>query len=161
MNVYVWYDVILMFVNDVVCDRDIIYSVKEIPALRLLGCALFGDSIYLRRYPDSTGTLDSYRWRLSVSEESKEVHMTISEVWNMSLSKSDIWINHVHMVTVPEVLNKSIRAYQDRLCPRFEIWARSEQMDSIWQVQTSKSNSIHESFKSRESSVFVCESVYV
>jgi len=29
--------------------------------LRLLGCALFGDSIYLRRYPDSTGTLDSYR----------------------------------------------------------------------------------------------------
>jgi len=53
MNVYVWYDVISMFVNDVVCDRDIVSSGKEIPVLRLLGRALFGDSIYLRRYPDS------------------------------------------------------------------------------------------------------------
>jgi len=26
MNVYVWYDVILMFVNDVVCDQDTISS---------------------------------------------------------------------------------------------------------------------------------------
>jgi len=57
INVYVWYDVVSMFVNDVVCDRDIISSGKEIPVLRLLGCALFGDS---RRYPDSTGTLDSH-----------------------------------------------------------------------------------------------------
>jgi len=61
MNVYEWYDVVSMFVNDVVCDRDIVSSGKEIPVLRLLGCALFGDSIYLRRYPDSTGILDSYR----------------------------------------------------------------------------------------------------
>jgi len=44
-----------MFLNDVVCDRDIVSSGKEIPVLRLLGCALFGDS---RRYPNSTGTLD-------------------------------------------------------------------------------------------------------
>ena len=44
MNVYVWYDVVSMFVNDVVCDRDIVSSVKDIPVLRLLGCALFGDS---------------------------------------------------------------------------------------------------------------------
>ena len=44
MNVYVWYDVISMFVNDVVCDRDTVSSGKEIPVLRLLGCALFGDS---------------------------------------------------------------------------------------------------------------------
>ena len=44
MNVYVWYDVISMFVNDVMCDRDIVSSGKEIPVLRLLGCALFGDS---------------------------------------------------------------------------------------------------------------------
>jgi len=60
MNVYVWYDVVSMFVNDVVCDRDIISLGKEISVLRLLGCALFRDSIYLGRYPDSTGTLDSY-----------------------------------------------------------------------------------------------------
>jgi len=61
MNVYVWYDVVSMFVNDVVCDQDIVSLGKEIPVLRLLGRALFGDSIYLRRYPDSTGTLDSYK----------------------------------------------------------------------------------------------------
>jgi len=61
MNVYVWYDVISMFVNNVVCDRDIVSSGKEIPVLRLLGRVLFGDSIYLRRYPDSTSTFDSYK----------------------------------------------------------------------------------------------------
>jgi len=46
MNVYVLYGVVSMFVfvNDVVCDRDIVSSGKEIPVLRLLGCALFGDS---------------------------------------------------------------------------------------------------------------------
>jgi len=43
MNVYLLYYVISMFVNDVVCDRDIVYSGKEIPMLRLLGCALFED----------------------------------------------------------------------------------------------------------------------
>ena len=26
MNVYVWYDIVSMFVNDVVCDRDIVSS---------------------------------------------------------------------------------------------------------------------------------------
>jgi len=52
--------IISMFVNNVVCNQDIVSSRKEIPVLRLLGRALFGDSIYLRRYPDSTGTLDSY-----------------------------------------------------------------------------------------------------
>ena len=57
MNGYVLYDVISMFVNDVVCDRDIVSAGKEIPVLRLLGCAWFGD---LRRYPDSPGTLDSH-----------------------------------------------------------------------------------------------------
>ena len=87
MNFYVWYDVASMFVNDMVCDRDIVSSGKEIAVLRLLGCALFGDLIYLRRYPDSIGILDSYRWSLPVSEDSKEVHMTMSEVWNMSLSE--------------------------------------------------------------------------
>ena len=44
MNAYVWYDVVSLFVNDVVCDRDIVSSGKEIPVLRLLGYALFGDS---------------------------------------------------------------------------------------------------------------------
>jgi len=44
MNVYKWYDVVSMFVNDVVCDRDIVSLGKEIPVLRLLGCALYGDS---------------------------------------------------------------------------------------------------------------------
>ena len=61
MNVYVLYDVVSMFVNDVVCDRDKVSLEKELPVLRLLGCALFGDS---RRYPDSTDTLDSHRWVL-------------------------------------------------------------------------------------------------
>ena len=61
INVYVLYDVVSMFMNDVVCDRYIVSSEKEIPVLRLLKHALFGDSIYLRRYPDSIGTLDSYR----------------------------------------------------------------------------------------------------
>jgi len=46
MNVYVWYDAVSMFVNYVMCDRDIVYSGNEIPVLRLLGRALFGDSIY-------------------------------------------------------------------------------------------------------------------
>jgi len=87
LNVYVWYDVVSMFVNDVVCDQDIVSSGKEIPVLRLLGCALFEDSIYLRRYPDSTGTLDSYRWSLPIGEEPKEVHMVMSEVCNMSWSE--------------------------------------------------------------------------
>jgi len=40
MNVYVLYYVVSMFVN----DPDIVSSGKEIPVLRLLGCALFGDS---------------------------------------------------------------------------------------------------------------------
>jgi len=44
MHVYILYDVVSMFVNDVVCDRDIVSSRKEIPMLRLLGCSLFGDS---------------------------------------------------------------------------------------------------------------------
>jgi len=60
MNVYVLYDVVSIFFNDVVWDWNIVSSGKEIPVLRLLGCTLFGNS---RRYPDSTGTLDSYRWR--------------------------------------------------------------------------------------------------
>jgi len=44
INVYVLYDVVSMFMNDVVCDRYIVSSEKEIPVLRLLGCALFGNS---------------------------------------------------------------------------------------------------------------------
>jgi len=44
MNVYVLYDVVLIFVNNVVCDWDIVSLGNEIPVLRLLGCALFGDS---------------------------------------------------------------------------------------------------------------------
>jgi len=84
MNVCVWYNEVSMFVNDVVCDWDIVSSWKEIFVLRLLERVLFGDSIYLRRYPDSIGTLDSYKWKLPVSEESKKVHMAMSEVWNMS-----------------------------------------------------------------------------
>jgi len=83
----IWYDVVSMFVNDVVCDQDIVSLGNEIPVLRLLGCALFVDSIYLRRYPDSTGILDSYKWSLPVGEVSKEVHMAMFEVWNMSWSE--------------------------------------------------------------------------
>jgi len=36
--------VVSMFVNNVVYDRDIVSLGKEIPVLRLLGCALIGDS---------------------------------------------------------------------------------------------------------------------
>ena len=81
MNVHVLYDVVSMFVNDVVCDRDIVFSGKEILVLRLLGCALFGNS---KEVFWPTGTLNSHGWRLPVREESKEVHMVLSEVWNMS-----------------------------------------------------------------------------
>jgi len=40
-------------------DLDIVSSGKEIPMLRLLGCALFED-LSRMRYPDSTGK--STRW---------------------------------------------------------------------------------------------------
>jgi len=50
MNIYVCYDVVSMFVNDVVCDRYLVSSEKEILVLRSLRCVLFGDSMYLRRY---------------------------------------------------------------------------------------------------------------
>jgi len=48
----------------------------------------------LRRYPDSTGTLDSHGWKLPISKESKEVHMILSEVWNMSpigINYFEVW----------------------------------------------------------------------
>jgi len=44
MNVYILYDLVSMFMNDVACDRDTVSSGKGIPVLRLLGCALIGDS---------------------------------------------------------------------------------------------------------------------
>jgi len=36
MNVYVLYNVVSMFVNDVMCDQDIV----SLAVLRLLGCSL-------------------------------------------------------------------------------------------------------------------------
>ena len=45
MDVYVWYDV--MFVNNMDDDQDMISSGKEIPVLKLLGCALFGNLIHV------------------------------------------------------------------------------------------------------------------
>jgi len=42
INFYVLYDIVSMFVNDVVCDQDIVSSGNEMPVLRLLGCALLG-----------------------------------------------------------------------------------------------------------------------
>jgi len=44
-------------------DRYTISSGKEIPVLRLLGCALFED-LSRRRYSYSISILESYRWRL-------------------------------------------------------------------------------------------------
>ena len=70
----------LWVMNDVVCDRDIVSSGKEIPVLRLLGCALFGDSKEVSWFYWYIGL---YRWSLPVGEESKEIHMVLSEVWNM------------------------------------------------------------------------------
>jgi len=46
MSVCVLYDVVSMFVNDVVCDWDIISLGKEISVLKLLRCALFVDLMY-------------------------------------------------------------------------------------------------------------------
>ena len=37
----------------------------------------------------------------------------------------------------------------------------SKEIDGTWQVQASKSNSVHEFSESEESNVFVYESVYV
>jgi len=115
MNVHVWYDVVSMFVNDVVCDRDIVYSGKEILVLRLLGCVLFGISIYLQRYSNSTGTLDSYRWRLPVSEDSKEVY-----IW--SCPRFEIWADQdrIYGLTLciwELYLRFEIGTDQDRLYP--------------------------------------------
>jgi len=47
MNVYVWYDVVSMFVNDMEQNggQDIVSLGKETPVLRLLGCALFRDLV--------------------------------------------------------------------------------------------------------------------
>jgi len=62
MNVYVLYDAVSMFVNDVVYDRDIVSSGKEILVLRLVGCALFwGFGGILTLLVHSTGTLDSHK----------------------------------------------------------------------------------------------------
>jgi len=36
MNVYVLYDIVSMFLNDVVCDRDIVSLGNEIPMLKLI-----------------------------------------------------------------------------------------------------------------------------
>jgi len=58
MNVYVRYDVLSMFVNEVVCDQDIVSSGKKIPVLRLLGCVLFVHCWDL----DSTSHWN-HRWR--------------------------------------------------------------------------------------------------
>jgi len=118
MTVYVYYDVVSMFLNEMVCDRDIVSSGKEILVLRLLWCVLFGDLIYLRRYPDSTGILDSHRWRLSVSEESKKVHMVMFEV--------EIWVyqNRTYGLTlcIWKLYSRfGIGIDQDILYPKFEI----------------------------------------
>jgi len=48
-------------------DRDIVSSGKEIPVLRLLGCALFED-LLRRMYPGSTSILKSHRWRIPGGE---------------------------------------------------------------------------------------------
>jgi len=70
INVYVWYNVLSMFVNDVVCDWGIVYSEKEIFVWDSLAHALF---VYLsiRRYPDSTVRLESFKWRLSCDRSQK------------------------------------------------------------------------------------------
>jgi len=56
MNVYVLYDVVSMFVNDVVCDRHSIFKKGDtrvkVSRMHYLGI--------LRRYPDSTSTLESH-----------------------------------------------------------------------------------------------------
>jgi len=107
---------------------------KRDTVVRLLWCALFGDSIYLRRYLDSTNTLHSYRWRLPVSKESKEVHMVMSEVWNMSWSEYDIWINPCAYGNCTWDWDKN---WSGQTISR--VWNMSwlEHMDGIWQVQTS------------------------
>jgi len=54
-----------------------------------------------------------------------------------------------------------IRIDQNRLYPRIKIGIDRNIWNGIWQVQTSESNSMHEFSKSREFSVFICDSIYV
>jgi len=41
-DVYILYNIVSMFVNDVVCDRDIVYSRKEIFVFRLIRMCIIG-----------------------------------------------------------------------------------------------------------------------
>ena len=50
---------------------------------------------------------------------------------------------------------------RDRLYPRFEIWADRNRWMVSDRCTPLEFNSMHESSRSRESSVFVCESMYV
>jgi len=42
MNVYIWYDIVSMFVNNVVCDRDIVLGIR----IRVLKYELIGTNEY-------------------------------------------------------------------------------------------------------------------
>jgi len=42
MNVYVWYDVVSIFVNDVVCDRDIVSSGRRSRVEIIRMCIVWG-----------------------------------------------------------------------------------------------------------------------
>jgi len=106
----------------IIWNGDRVFSkVKEISVLRLLGRVLFED-FSRRRNSDSTkGT----RWW-----ELKEVHLTKTAVWNR-------WSGQIYGFTLSDGVMIGWR-----LC-RFTVRM------VIWQVLTSESNSIHESFKSR------------
>jgi len=79
MSGSIWYDVVLMFVNDMEWwSRHSIFGRGDTRVEMVRMCIVW--RFDLMRYFYSIGTLDSHKRKLPVSEESKEVHMVMSEI---------------------------------------------------------------------------------
>jgi len=153
MNVYARYDVVSMFVNDMEWWlRHSIFRKGDTHVEIVRMCIVWGFD--LRRYPDSTGTLESYRWR-------------ITRWWFIwPCPRFEIWADQTKtcgliMCIWKLYLRFEIGTYQNRLYLRFEIGNDQNRWKGIWQVLTSKSNSMDESSRSREFSILIYESVYL
>jgi len=71
-------------------DWDIVSSGKEIPVLRLLGCALFED-LLRSMYPDFIGTLEWYRWRVLGGES-----------WRRFIQMKKSWSGQIYEFTLSD-----------------------------------------------------------
>ena len=86
VNIYVWYDLASMFVNDMEWQsRHSIFRKGDIGVEIVRMCIAWRFDVL--KYSNSTSRLDSHRWNLPISEESEEIDMTMSEIWNISLSE--------------------------------------------------------------------------